>query len=270
MKIQVLSDLHLELLNMSEIWENHYQVNCDVLCLVGDIGNPYSDIYWSFINYASKNAKYVLIVSGNHEYRGNSQQHLEYWTRAKAKEFKNVEYLQKDLFFYGGYVFLGCTLWSHIPHQYAEEFKACFADFTEISNFSPFVRNIIHKEHKKWLENVLLEAKQRELKTVVLTHHTPLYNISCGKKHKGSPTQHMFSTDMRELFNNVDVWCYGHTHSNRKSHVYKVHPYKTLFVSNQKGHPKNSHSNFDSGFSLSLPEDNSASHTTFRECDINL
>lgn len=269
MKIQVFSDLHLEWLNMAQIWEEKYDIDCDVLCLVGDIGNPKSDVYWSFIHYASRKAKYVLIVSGNHECWGMSQAETDHILSTKSKEFGNVEYLQKNVFFYGGYVFLGCTLWSHIPQQYHTEFQNLFPDFKNIQHCSPTTWNMVHEDHRNWLISALNEAEKRELKTVVLTHYTPLHNLSHFQKFKNGATQHMFSTDMRYLFNKVDAWCYGHTHSDKTSHVYKVGPYKTLFLSNQQGYPGHERHHFDKSFNISFPLAENKEYTTFDESEIN-
>ena len=270
MKIQVLSDLHLELLNMEKLWGNTYSIDCDVLCLVGDIGDPKSDIYWSFIEYVRKHAKYVLVVSGNHECWGMSPYEVDHILSIRCGKLNNVEYLQKGVFFYGGFVFLGCTLWSHIPSEYHSKFEIQFPDFSKIQDCTPMCFNMWHNDHLSWLKNALLEAKNREMKTVVLTHYTPLHNLSHSQRYKGDPTQHMFSTDLRYLYNHVDVWCYGHTHADRTGHTYKVNGKKTLFVSNQRGYPNYVRYKFDSSFSLSLPSDFEKKYPVYPEKAIDL
>lgn len=235
-RIQILSDLHLELLNMSELWFKFYPIDCDVLCICGDIGNVYSDVFWSFINYARKNASYVLLVTGNHDYWGSSPLQIDFVLKEKLKEFNNVFHLQKDIFFYEGYAFVGCTLWSYIPVQYWDNLKD-FPDFSKIRDFSPFAMNISHNDHKEWLQNALEECKRRKLKPIVLTHYSPAFNITTSPRYRNDISQHMFCTDMSELFPLVHTWMYGHTHYDVNGHLFRVKDHSTVFITNQRGYP---------------------------------
>lgn len=245
MKIQVFSDLHLEYLPMEKNWEKEYNINADVLCLCGDIGDPLSKIYWSFIDYARKNAKYVLILTGNHEYWKYEKNHVEWELKNRCSKIPNVFYLQRDVFFYGGYAFLGCTLWSHIPKQYIEPFNKTYPDFKNIKSCNPYIFNKWHDEDKKWLQNALIECKKRELKSIVLTHYTPSFNISHQRKYKNNPSQYMFSSDLKSLFPSALMWLYGHTHSDQPKNIYKIKKYNTIFASNQQGYPQAVRFNFD-------------------------
>lgn len=97
MIVQLMSDLHLEY--MKNIESVQFSINCDILCLCGDIGNPYNDVYWDFINYCKDKCKYVLLLSGNHEIYGSSKIETEAFIRHKSSLLKNVIYLQKNVFF---------------------------------------------------------------------------------------------------------------------------------------------------------------------------
>ena len=75
MKIQYMSDLHMELWDNSRyIRANEYEVKGDVLVLAGDT------FYLRYIiapqkrfwNWASENFRQVLLVPGNHEFYSNS------------------------------------------------------------------------------------------------------------------------------------------------------------------------------------------------------
>lgn len=250
-RIQVLSDLHLELLHMSELWFKFYHIDCDVLCICGDIGNIYSDVFWSFINYARKKAQYVLLVTGNHDYWGNSLLQIDYDLKEKLGAFNNVFHLQKDVFFFGGYAFLGCTLWSQVPAQYWDQFERGFPDFSKIRGFSPFSMNITHNDHVEWLRSALAECKKQKLKPIVLTHYSPVFNISTSPRHKNSISQHMFSTDMSELFPLVHTWLFGHTHYDVTGHMFQVKDHSiefpTMFITNQQGYPSQVSKHFNPG-----------------------
>lgn len=63
MKLQILSDLHLE------FSPNFYLPKTgNVIALLGDIGYPKSLIYREFITKLSKDYEHVLLITGNHEY----------------------------------------------------------------------------------------------------------------------------------------------------------------------------------------------------------
>ena len=74
MKLQYVSDIHLELRKVKNIPiikpidENTY------LALCGDIGNPFAPSYKSFLDIHSKLFVHILIVSGNHEYYSSKKQ----------------------------------------------------------------------------------------------------------------------------------------------------------------------------------------------------
>jgi len=64
MRIQYISDIHLEFLtNTPKVIPR-----ADVLCLVGDIGYPFSKIYKKFLTEMNNLFKKVFLITGNHEY----------------------------------------------------------------------------------------------------------------------------------------------------------------------------------------------------------
>lgn len=251
-RIQFISDIHLEILNMSELWFKYYPIDCDILCICGGIGNPYSHVFWSFIKYVRRNARYVLLVTGNHDYWRSNLSQIDHYIKEKLKTFNNVFLLQKDTFIFEDYVFLGCTLWSHVPTKFWKRFEHSFPDFSKIDYFSPLFMNIIHNDHKTWLKDTLEKCRKQNLKPIVLTHYSPVFNISTSLKHKNSVTQYMFSSDMSELFPLVHTWAFGHTHYDVKGHMFRVRDhsivFSTVFVTNQRGYPNRVNKHFDPNF----------------------
>lgn len=252
MKIQILSDLHFEHLNLhvDKInWSLHFPVNCDIICLVGDIGNPFSDLYWSFINYVKKHSKYVLIITGNHEYWGRTITEVDNYLEEKCKD--NVIFLQRKSFIYKDYIFLGCTLWSNIPTEYHYEFKKNYPDFKNIKKHTPKIMCELHEKDKKWLETSIEENKNKNI--IALTHYTPMFNIPHLDIFKNNISQFMFSSDLRKIFSSINIWCYGHTHADIENHTYLIDGYDTVFVSNQHGYPTAIRYKFKPDFSIILP-----------------
>ena len=73
MKMQYLSDLHIELMHKNNFKILCYKIvpKCDILVLAGDIGNPLHQNYKSFLQLVGDKFKKVFLVMGNHEYYKN-------------------------------------------------------------------------------------------------------------------------------------------------------------------------------------------------------
>ena len=253
MKFQLLSDLHFEHLTLcvDQIkWELHFPIDCDILCLAGDIGDPFTDLYWSFVNYASKHSKYVLIITGNHEAWGKTVQEVDDYLEQKCRD--NVIFLQRKQFVYKDYLFLGCTMWSNIPIEYHYEFKQDYPDFKQIKKHNPKIMCKLHEQDKKWLQTTLEENKENK-NIIVLTHYAPMFNIPHLYRFQNNISQFMFSSDLRDMFKYVNLWCYGHTHADTESHTYLVEGYNTVFASNQHGYPEAIRYKFKPDFSIVFP-----------------
>ena len=103
MKIQLLSDLHIE-------FQSYEYPDCDsdVVVLAGDIHTKGQGVKWAIENILDKPVIYVL---GNHEYYGKTYPKLV----AEVKELArgtNVHILERDVVTINGVNFLGCTLWT--------------------------------------------------------------------------------------------------------------------------------------------------------------
>ncbi len=100
MKLQVLSDLHLDL-NPCDI-----PVVGDIIVLAGDIHLGTRGIAWAREHFAGKP---VLYVCGNHEFYRHVFPDLLTDMRAAAAG-SNVTFLERDVFVKDGIRFLGATL----------------------------------------------------------------------------------------------------------------------------------------------------------------
>ncbi|GIL83746.1 hypothetical protein Vretimale_10532 [Volvox reticuliferus] len=118
--LTVVSDLHLEAreLSLDDILDP--KLISDVLCLLGDIGDPSSQTYHDFLGACASRFRTVLLLAGNNEYRnhggsGRTMAQTEELIRAAAKKYPNVHFLQNAKHVIGNVVFIGTTLWSHLP-----------------------------------------------------------------------------------------------------------------------------------------------------------
>ncbi|GLC40399.1 hypothetical protein PLESTB_001679000 [Pleodorina starrii] len=118
--LTVVSDLHLEgrPLSLDEVLDPN--LVSDVLCLLGDIGDPSSAVYRQFLAACAARFPTVLLLAGNNEYRnhdggGRSMTQMEELIRAAAAAHPNVHFLQNSTHVVGDVAFIGSTLWSYLP-----------------------------------------------------------------------------------------------------------------------------------------------------------
>ena len=219
MIVQVLSDLNLIFL---KYWKHFYPINCDILCLCGNIGNPYTEVYWDFIKYCKEYCKYVLIITGNLEYHENYIRTVDVHIKNTIKNIDDVIFLKRNTFCYGGYNFIGCTLWGNIPNVYKNELKNIHKNIYNI------IVNDEHLNDSLWLQETINESKNRNLKVIVLSHYSPILNT----QHNNTVQHYTCSSDMTHLYKDVDMWCFGNYLPHKTDPSFKVDIYKTLFVSN--------------------------------------
>lgn len=228
MRIQYVSDIHLEFVSKLPI----IMPKADVLCLLGDIGYPYSKIYKQFLVEMSKMFKKVFLISGNHEYynlganKGKSineiDEYIEYIIR--ANKLTNITYLNDSYEDYQGYRFIGTVLWSNITKP-----EYLINDFEQIIDMSVCLYNELHKISKETIEEAMQDTT---LPVVILTHHMPSYEL-VDDKFKNDKLNQCFASDCSEFFKSpVKLWLYGHTHKPKVAIINGI-----KFGCNPRGYP---------------------------------
>lgn len=214
MKIQLASDLHLE------FFEHRFpDFRCiepapeaEALVLAGDI-HLHTRALKAFADWPVP----VLYVGGNHEAYNthlygllDQMRHLSYRTRVKFLEMN--EHLQ------GSVRFLGATLWTDYAlygqvSQAMDAAKRGMYDHRLIRTskglFTPKDALERHQATRTWLRAML--QVPFEGTTVVVTHHGP-HPKSVAPQFEGSVLNPAFCSDMSDLMEHVDVWCFGHSH----------------------------------------------------------
>lgn len=233
MRIQILSDLHIEI----AAWQPH-PVECDVVVLAGDIGNHVQGLEWGRHICPDKE---ILYVPGNHEFYRQERTEALQQMRVRAREL-GVHLLDNDEVVIAGVRFLGCTLWTDF-NLFGEEMKRTVMaagkkylnDFRLIRErdrvFTPARSIQLHKISRKWLA-----AKLQQIfpgKTVVITHHLPSAQ-SVAERYKASLTSACFASHLDELMGMSKLWIHGHTHD---SFDYALHG--TRVVCNPRGYCRN-------------------------------
>ncbi|CAL8474865.1 metallophosphoesterase [Caballeronia sp. S22] len=239
MKVQLASDLHLELLARAFPGETVISAahGADILVLAGDIANGSNAIdlfgHWPVP---------VLYVAGNHEFYHHCREDLIDELRRKAFG-TSVSFLECDVADFGGVRFLGCTLWTdyRLGDAQLEAMKTArrlLNDHRAISTrggteFSP--RDALNDHHasRTWLAGEL--SRQYDGVTVVATHHGP-HPLSVHPRYAGDLLNGAFVSDLTPLLAKADFWFHGHVHD---AFEYDVRGCRV--VCNPLGYARNKH-----------------------------
>lgn len=216
MKIQIASDLHLDLL---EDRFPGYRIlepaDADVLVIAGDIHRATRAIA-IFADWPVP----VIYVHGNHElYHEQADEAIESLRAASAGS--NVHFLERDACVLNGVRFLGCCLWTDYrlyPDNVAAAMQKCEQTLldhrvihTRQGLFTPQEALRLHRRARDWLEAQLREDVIGP--TVVVTHHAP-HPKSIHPRYAGSLINAGFASDLTPLVEQADVWIHGHMHDS--------------------------------------------------------
>jgi Icc-related predicted phosphoesterase len=265
MKIQIVSDLHLE---FSDINIKN-EVNADVLILSGDIMiaqdlhdhaaadfNPYShgafaelgrkqqrvQRFRDFLKRCSFQFPHTFYVAGNHEfYNGKFFAGIDY-LREECAKFSNVYFLERDTKVIDDVVFIGGTLWTdlnnhdpitmHAIKDMMNDYRIIRNDHRAYAKLSPEDTALRHKLTKEYFKLVLSDHK--ESKCVIVGHHSP----SKLSTHQQYANQYLmnggYSSDMSQFILDhpqIKLWTHGHTH-----HPFDYTIGETRIVCNPRGY----------------------------------
>lgn len=252
-QVQYLSDLHLEMLTR-KARVKRVNRNTKYLVLAGDIGYPEKKTYQDFLKDCCSRFKYVILISGNHEYYQfcSSQNpknitEVEDMIRSIVDKFDNLYYLQNESITLDGLTFYGCTFWSHIPTKVKADVGLMINDFRRIYIDSETREtlniDLFNELHQIHLESLIdfLENYKEEHPAIIITHHCPLW-IPYQKQIPGIAIQtddtlnYAFCSEQSKLIekykSKIHSWIFGHTHRKHNLEVAGVR-----VCSNPKGYP---------------------------------
>ncbi|RBR20701.1 uncharacterized protein FIESC28_05218 [Fusarium coffeatum] len=220
-KVQIMSDLHLELNRQYATFD--FPVKAPFLILGGDIGRMVDyDMFLPFLARQTARFEKVFLVLGNHEfYEMTYEEGI-----TKARELEKEEALEGKLVLLdrnrwddldSELTIVGATLWSKIPPSAAEMVTLRVSDYKKISGWTVAKHNECHARDLAYLSETLTALNDTESQRTVLvvTHHAPCIAGSSKPEHANAPFKSAFSTDViqaREFVTGVAVWMFGHTH----------------------------------------------------------
>jgi predicted phosphodiesterase len=236
MRLQIASDLHLEMLQRSFPGYNPVAPSgADVLVLAGDIASG-----TTAVDAFGRWPVPVIYVHGNHEAYGMEYGALAGDLRTRAAGTA-VRYLERDAFILDNVRFLGCCLWTDYGLNGTREQSMKLAGrvmndhsairASEGERFRPEHALAEHEKALAWLQEQL--ALPFEGRTVVVTHHgvTP---SSVHPRYLDDPGNAAFVSDLRPLVGLADLWIHGHVHD---SFDYRVGG--TRVIANPRGYALN-------------------------------
>lgn len=243
MRLQVFSDLHLESCPIEPVPKN-----AEVVVLAGDIHQGTAGVKWAKKHWPDCP---VIYVPGNHEFYNHSMPGLIKDLRREAKG-SNVRVLENNAVEIGGYVFLGCTLWTDFQlwpdareaMRFANQQMNDFWVVQKPTGNKMYSAEDSAKRHAasvRWLTKRF--ARHNPARTIVVTHHAPS-PWSNSPKNALDMLNAAFASDLNPLIkaSGIPLWIHGHTHYNVD---YKIGA--TRIYSNQRGYRHEGLQGFESG-----------------------
>ena len=219
MKIQLLSDLHLE--HGGFVPEHHPEA--DVIVLAGNLA-PYTRGLVDRLGERWATAPHVLYVLGNHEFYGTEIDETRARLAAECVRV-GIHLLDPGMVRIDGVRFIGATLWIDLALDgKADEIGAHMRASREISDFRGSIQHRgrdfttgesveRHRSDRAFIERELGEAEREGERAVVITHHAPSPR-SVRPWFQGDPFNCAFASDLDRLIERFQpvLWLHGQMH----------------------------------------------------------
>ncbi|MEO7937239.1 MAG: metallophosphoesterase [Burkholderiaceae bacterium] len=236
MKIQLLSDLHLE---SHPHFVPEPAPGADLLVLAGDIGSYQHgsllvDPDFGLARFSPLRGwpTPVLYLPGNHEYDGLDFD-LAHGRLRETCERLGMVWLEREVVQIAGVRFVGTTLWSdfdalapadddpgatlsHLLRARDKAFRAAnyyLRKNTSLRNGEPMLAQALREQAllcQQWLRTAL--AQRYAGPTVVVTHFAPSLH-SADPRYGLTPGTAGFCNNLDELLAQADLWLHGHLHA---------------------------------------------------------
>lgn len=248
MKIQLVSDLHLE---FSDV--NIVNNGADVLILGGDImiaqdlhdhPEPVNAVersiiannqglsrrqesaqrYRDFLKRVSFQFPQVIYIAGNHEfYHGKFPKGIDY-LREEVSAFDNIHLLEMQHMDIMDVTFIGVTLWTDMNKRDPLTMQICAStmnDHKVIRNSDRSYQKLSttttvrrHMDSLQYIKNIVEQDPNR--KYVVVGHHAPSHLSIKPRYEKDWHLNGAYRSDLSEFILDhpqIKVWTHGHTHN---------------------------------------------------------
>ena len=222
MRIQVVSDLHLEFHNLLP----SVAEGADVLVCAGDL----APIGAGTVRYAAEEwaeARHILYVPGNHEFYGAD---IDRARKQLAEECvrHGITLLDADAIVIDDVRFIGATLWTDFlldgvanepgAHRAAlgiSDFDGWILHEKGTGRFTTHESARRHAEERAFIEAELADAARDGTTAVVITHHSPTPR-SIAPRFLGNTLNPAFASNLEPLIAQYQpaLWIHGHMHNS--------------------------------------------------------
>lgn len=213
MRIYAASDHHID---FSWIDPHEGIEDCDVLVIAGDVCELRTGLLKKFMSTASKHARHVVYVAGNHEHYGGNIRNSGTVIRNQISGLDNVHFLDNSSVEIDGVTFYGTTLWTDLKKSKESFALSALSDFRTIRDGDDTLSiegyRKLHEKSSRLLEEFLLENDNQC--NVVVTHHCPTYYV-IDRIYYGNPLNSCFASNLDRLIPLADLWVCGHTHKQK-------------------------------------------------------
>ena len=254
MKIQVLSDLHLE--HGGRVPTHHPEA--DVIVLAGDLV-PYTQGLVAKLSEFWASAPHIVYVLGNHEFYGAEIDDARARLADECAE-AGVHLLDPGMVRIEGTRFIGATLWTDLElYGKADEPGAHRRIRHGISDFAGAIRHHgrdfgtresvrRHWAARHFIEEELVKAELAGERVVVVTHHAPSRR-SIRRWFQDDPLNPAFASDLDRLIERYQpaLWVHGHMHDPVDERLGK-----TRLVANPAGYSHERKRGFDPALCIDL------------------
>lgn len=232
MKIQVVSDLHLEFSDVTIA-----NAGADVLVLAGDIllaekltrdASELGQRFQAFLSRVCDSFSHVLYVAGNHEFYGGNFHGSVKDLRQYCQRHSNLTFLEDQTVEIQGVTFLGTTLWTDLNRgdpMTALHIQGAINDYRAIRNDAHNYRRLYprdtlerHNHSLAWLRQQLGQTAR----PVVITHHSPSYQSITDEFRGDYLGNGAYHSDLDGLIlehGDIPLWIHGHTHRALDYHI---------------------------------------------------
>lgn len=224
MKLQILSDLHLDI-NHRQPYQLQDKDTFTIVC--GDIaGSVDKTCAW-----LDANVKQGLFVAGNHMFYGEPTRTLQQITQAYEERYpltNTLSFLNNTTKIVNDVVFVGCTLWTDYKLFGQDAVQVCkfyaehgmndfrFGRITHGRKIARLRADDCEKAFYESVANIDKVARQNPDKAVVvITHHAPSLR-SVDEQYVDSFLTAAFACNLEEFIvahPNIKLWCHGHVHT---------------------------------------------------------
>lgn len=209
MKLQLISDIHLEFFRTTEIEDalKRIPIVGDVVLIAGDLttSERFDEIFPKVVNYF-KDVQ-VIYTPGNHCFWGWVKSE-DFYHSVKKFESDKFHILNNNFITIQGQRFLGSTLWFNHDGIIKPD-EMYWSDFM-------FIRDLYSWIHETQKDSIKFLRENIKNNDVVMTHHLP-HHKSIVPKYKNNPMNKFF---FHTICNNIledlqpKLWVHGHSHSS--------------------------------------------------------